>query len=112
MGRTWLASSWPSLNGLSRAYLDQAIDIVEGNAEGSVESRQMSTEGSFLDWNSPQDPQNPFNWPSSRKWMVTVLSSFMTFFVQINGTAMTSAWEHINESFGVSDQHFPHSYWP
>lgn len=36
----------------------------------------------------------------------------MTFVVQINGTAMTSAAERINESFGVSDEHFPHSYWP
>lgn len=25
---------------------------------------------------------------------------------------MTSAAEHINESFHVSDEHFPHSYWP
>ena len=36
----------------------------------------------------------------------------MTFIVQINGTMMTSAAEQINESFHVSDEVFPHSYWP
>jgi hypothetical protein len=36
----------------------------------------------------------------------------MTFVVQINGTMMTSAAEQINESFHISDEAFPHSYWP
>jgi hypothetical protein len=36
----------------------------------------------------------------------------MTFAVQINGTMMTSAAEQINESFHLSDEQFPHSYWP
>lgn len=112
MGCTWLAPSWYSLNSLSRVYLDRAIEIEEGNAEDKADASQKPTANSVLDWNGPQDPQNPFNWPVSRKWMVTVLACFMTFVVQVNGTAMTSAWEHINESFGISDIHFPHSYWP
>lgn len=36
----------------------------------------------------------------------------MTFVVQISGTAMTSAAIQIDDSFHVSDLHFPHSYWP
>lgn len=30
----------------------------------------------------------------------------------MNGTAMTSAYLQINEEFNISDEHFPHSYWP
>lgn len=66
----------------------------------------------LVDWNGPQDSENPFNWTRRKKWIVTLLACFMTFVVQINGTAMTSAWEVINERFGVSDEVFPHSYWP
>ncbi|KAF2660124.1 MFS general substrate transporter [Lophiostoma macrostomum CBS 122681] len=66
----------------------------------------------FIDFNGPQDRSNPFNWPISKKWRVTLLVCFMTLAVQINGTEMTSAAEHINESFRVSDEKFPHSYWP
>jgi hypothetical protein len=65
-----------------------------------------------IDWTGPTDPDNPFNWPVSKKWRVTLLACFMTFVVQINGTMMTSAAEQINESFHVSDDTFPHSYWP
>lgn len=36
----------------------------------------------------------------------------MTFAVQLNGTMMTSAAEQINESFSISDEGFPRSYWP
>ncbi len=69
-------------------------------------------EDKYVDWDGPNDAQNPFNWRPSKKWAVTLLACFMTFVVQINGTAMTSAAEQINESFHVSDEHFPHSYWP
>jgi predicted MFS family arabinose efflux permease len=60
----------------------------------------------------PNDPENPFNWNASKKWRACILACAMTFFVQINGTMMTSAAEQINESFHVSDEVFPHSYWP
>jgi hypothetical protein len=66
----------------------------------------------YVDWDGPQDPQNPFNWFATKKWVITILVCFMTFTVQVNGTAMTSAAEHINHSFALSDEHFPHSYWP
>ncbi|KAH9869994.1 hypothetical protein J1614_006915 [Plenodomus biglobosus] len=66
----------------------------------------------FVAWNGPKDPENPFNWALPKKWRVTILACFMTFIVQINGTMMTSAAEQINQSFHVSDDDFPHSYWP
>ncbi|PVH97072.1 multidrug transporter [Periconia macrospinosa] len=69
-------------------------------------------ENKYVQWNGPNDLQNPFNWPLLKKWRVTLLACFMTFAVQINGTAMTSAAEQINASFHVSDELFPHSYWP
>jgi hypothetical protein len=65
-----------------------------------------------LDWNDKRNSHNPFNWPNSKKWRVTLLACFMTFVIQVNGTMMTSAAEQLNESFDVSDENFPHSYWP
>lgn len=60
----------------------------------------------------PNDSDNPFNWPIAKKYRACILACAMTFVVQINGTMMTSAAEQINESFHVSDETFPHSYWP
>ena len=69
-------------------------------------------EDNFIGWHGLDDPENRFNFPIAKKWRVTLLACFMTFVVQINGTMMTSAWEQINESFHISDEVFPHSYWP
>ncbi|KAF2120230.1 multidrug transporter [Lophiotrema nucula] len=66
----------------------------------------------IIDWDGLDDPENPFNWSRWKKWRVTLLACFMTFVVQMNGTMMTSAAEQINASFSISDEHFPHSYWP
>lgn len=60
----------------------------------------------------PNDTDNPFNWKTWKKHRICILACAMTFIVQINGTMMTSAAEQINESFHVSDEVFPHSYWP
>jgi MFS family permease len=72
----------------------------------------LATKEKALDWNDPRNTHNPFNWTNEKKWRVTLLANFMTFAIQINGTMMTSAVEQINESFHISDERFPHSYWP
>lgn len=31
----------------------------------------------IITWDGPNDPENPFNWPSSKKWRVTLLACLM-----------------------------------
>ncbi|KAK8211370.1 hypothetical protein M8818_003337 [Zalaria obscura] len=63
-------------------------------------------------WNGPDDPDIPFNWPTSKKWVLTITALLGTLTVLINGTAITVAAADINEEFGISDASFPNSYWP
>ncbi|KAL5624176.1 hypothetical protein BROUX41_004236 [Berkeleyomyces rouxiae] len=63
-------------------------------------------------WDGPSDPQDPFNWSPQKKWLATGLGLFATFISLVNGSIITVAHEAINDEFGVSDAHFPHSYWP
>jgi hypothetical protein len=65
-----------------------------------------------MSWDDTRNTLNPFNWSVAKKWRVTILASFMTFVIQLNGTMLTSAAGQINESFDISDEKFPHSYWP
>jgi hypothetical protein len=75
-------------------------------------SNNVDREEKAMGWDDTRNTLNPFNWSVGKKWRVTILASFMTFVIQLNGTMMTSAAEQINKSFHVSDEHFPHSYWP
>ena len=84
----------------------------QGTHTPSHPDRYASTTEKSVHWNDPSNNFNPFNWPDAKKWRVTLLACFMTFIIQLNGTMMTSAAEQINERFYISDEHFPHSYWP
>jgi hypothetical protein len=86
-------------------------NVAETSQDGIPDSSGV-TEAKSMQWSDPKNTHNPFNWPAAKKWRVTLLASFMTLVIQMNGTMMTSAAEQINESFYVSDEKFPHSYWP
>lgn len=32
-----------------------------------------------VDWDSPDDQQNPMNWPKSKKWSTITLVAYITF---------------------------------
>lgn len=78
----------------------------------SNEAADANSSPEFLTWTSSSDPSNPFNFPVRKKWRTTLLACSMTFLVQVSGTMLTSAASQINTSFSISDEAFPHSYWP
>ena len=71
--------------------------------EGSVEiSREV--------WRN--HTANPFNWPRSKKWRVTMVTATVTFLVSLNATAVATPSHIIAEEFHVSYEDFPNSFWP
>jgi MFS family permease len=65
-----------------------------------------------LDWSNNNDPEIPFNWSLRTKWTITLTTCFVCFAVGLNATCIASAPTPINERFGISDAHFPNSFWP
>lgn len=65
-----------------------------------------------VDWSGPDDPENPFNWSTRRKWFATSLALLATFSCIINGSIITTAHLEIDADFGIDESVFPHSYWP
>lgn len=66
----------------------------------------------LVDWDGPDDPDNPFKWSLSRKLAITAVALVGTLLFQLNGTSITVAATEINAAFGISDASFPNSYWP
>lgn len=100
-----------SLSSLPASQADRAYSLRQTRRQKNSKP-QSGLDTEYVTWTGQVDPENPFNWAVAKKWRVTILACFMTFVVQINGTMLTSAAEQINESFHVTDEHFPHSYWP
>ena len=45
----------------------------------STNANAASEQGNSVEWDGPQDPQNPQNWTSVRKWTIIILISAITF---------------------------------
>ncbi|KAF2726065.1 MFS general substrate transporter [Polychaeton citri CBS 116435] len=95
----------PSLH-LNSSNLD-----IESHVEAEPDEKGEDST-TTITWDSPHDPGNPYNWPPTRKWLVTGTALLGTLVVTLNGTSITVAADAINGQFNVSDASFPNSYWP
>lgn len=75
------------------------------------EKDQPKNDIQVLDWDGPNDPGNPINYTPTRKWLIAGTALFSTLIVPLNGTGIAIAYHEINVEFGISDAHFPNSYW-
>jgi MFS family permease len=64
-----------------------------------------------VNWDGPDDPQDPFNWSVQKKWWTVGLGLLASFICSVNGTILSVAHKTISEEFGISDEPFPNSYW-
>ena len=59
-------------------------DYLGRNAHSDVEKKVFHESlPTLVDWDGPEDPQNPMNWTSLRKWITIVLVSAVTFNVWV-----------------------------
>ena len=54
-----------------------------------------------MDWDGPNDPENPQNWSQGRKWRLTVLASFLTVNVTFASSAPSSATQQLAQQFNI-----------
>ncbi|KAJ9610407.1 hypothetical protein H2200_005184 [Cladophialophora chaetospira] len=77
----------------------------------TTSSSTTDSDTDLIDW-LPNDPENPYNWSLTRKWIITAVGITATFTTILNGTMITVAHSAINDEFNLSDETFPNSYWP
>lgn len=65
-----------------------------------------------IQFNGPNDPELPSNFPNWRKVAITVLVLWATLVTLSDGTLFTAAHEAIAHEFGVDKSKFAHTYWP
>jgi MFS family permease len=106
-------------NGLDASPSIHHVDATTGHQQevtpekpARIPTRQREDGIEVLEWDGPNDPDNPVNWTKRKKWTVTGAALFATLIVCWNGTSIAVAATEINAEFGISDASFPNSYWP
>ncbi|KAK0645235.1 Efflux pump rdc3 [Lasiodiplodia hormozganensis] len=57
----------------------------------------------LVDWEGPDDPTNPMNWPKSKRIGHVVMASLTTLFANITSTAFAPAASSLEAEFGVTN---------
>jgi len=58
----------------------------------------------LIEWDGPNDPQNPMNWPFSKKCRVTGVFASMTFCITFSSSVFSTATEITAQLYGVSNE--------
>jgi hypothetical protein len=83
---------------------DYDPDEQEKAEEVRRQREEMTKDPNLVEWDGLDDPGNPMNWKTSKKWIVTIMLGFMTFCVTFASSVFSNATVPTAEEFGVSTE--------
>lgn len=82
------------------------INDLEKGHEDSTEKKErifdVEDSSIIVDWDGPNDPENPLNWPRSKKWRVTMTLALTTVIVTFASSIYSAGVVKISQEFGIS----------
>ena len=89
---------------------DKSIDIEKG-IEKTAETPtvkaslpQQNKDPNLVQWDGPDDKENPMNWPTWRKWAISLSMAGMTFVVTFASSVFSTATVATAKEFHVSEE--------
>ena len=81
------------------------LDKEETEPEAAVPEIEAEEEDpNIVDWDGPDDPANPKNWSSFRRWLIVVCMGLMTFIVTFASSVFSTATQVTAKEFHVSEE--------
>jgi hypothetical protein len=79
-------------------------DLEEGRAAPETKNGGPRKDPNLIVWDGPNDPENPMNWPTSKKWIITISLGMITFCVTFASSVFSTATVATAAEFGVSTE--------
>ncbi|CZR52746.1 probable fluconazole resistance protein [Phialocephala subalpina] len=88
------------------------LDLEKGDEEAdrAATAAQLQRHASkpkdpnLIEWDGPLDPENPMNWPVSKKWIATIALGLMTFCVTFASSVFSNATIDVAKLYHVSTE--------
>lgn len=77
---------------------------VESAQNHQIPEKPAETDPNLVDWDGPEDPENPQNFSQLRKWVITVTMSSMTMWITFASSVFSTATMVTAKEFGVSTE--------
>ncbi|KAG2135087.1 MFS polyamine transporter [Suillus clintonianus] len=74
------------------------------NTSNSKVLASTNTDVLIVDWDGPDDPQNPKNWSFKRKWAATIIISSFAFISPVSSSMIAPATNKMASDFGINDE--------
>jgi MFS transporter, DHA1 family, multidrug resistance protein len=71
---------------------------------GPAETQTQSKDSNLVDWDGSDDPENPQNWPKTRKWLVTMCLASMTLTITFASSVFSTTTMIVSEQFNVGPE--------
>ncbi|OWZ69856.1 hypothetical protein AYX14_04770 [Cryptococcus neoformans] len=65
----------------------------------------------IVEWDGPDDPDNPFNWSRSYKWLITITTCFISILTGLPAGSYSAGNSYMEQDFGISQDNFPWLTW-
>lgn len=59
------------------------VDVEKGPMEATTEEAEEPRDPNIVDWEGPEDPENPYNWPAKKKWANIAILSLLTLLIPL-----------------------------
>ncbi|KAJ5101388.1 hypothetical protein NUU61_003610 [Penicillium alfredii] len=78
---------------------ERDLDLERGQAQGA----ELEKSGT-ISWDGPDDPDNPKNWSSRKKWAATITVSSFTFISPVSSSMVAPALQTITADFNIQNE--------
>ncbi|KAL2864466.1 MFS transporter [Aspergillus lucknowensis] len=83
---------------------EEALDLESGNDAQHSSEEGTPKDPNLVEWEGPDDPENPQNMPVWRKWIVTMTMSSMTMWLTFASSVFSTATTVTAKQFNVSTE--------
>lgn len=73
-------------------------------APTSAKDATLEKDPNLVEWDGPDDPENPQNFSPARKWAITMCLSSLTIWVTFSTSVFSQATQVTAAEYGVSDE--------
>lgn len=79
-------------------------DLEKGDDAAPQQAPKKEKDPNLIEFDGPDDPENPMNWSVSKKWVTTVALGLMTFCVTFASSVFANATVDVAELYHVSTE--------
>ncbi|KAF7587889.1 hypothetical protein BBP40_006595 [Aspergillus hancockii] len=91
----------------ARGVDERQVDLEKGVQQppsdmGKANNPQQDSK--LVTWNGPDDPENPKNWPTRKKWGAALIVSCFTFISPVMSSMVAPALQTMKSDFNIKDE--------